>query len=185
MRINALSTTSARCPVAGVWVGESGGLGGVYTVERNIFSNFTQKGQCGGGEYSQAGAALCYRDMPMIATNTIGGLLNDTYLRGVCGNASADPPAKKACTDPAWFGFSAAELEQSLLTSVNANIYAAPLDPKSAALPKLRPDVDTRSVGDVSDPGFVRTPFSQYGFLSVFADLQRVRFDLFVCSALS
>jgi hypothetical protein len=146
---------------AGVWVGESGGLGGVYTVERNIFSNFTQKGQCGGGEYSQAGAALCYRDMPMIATNTIGGLLNDTYLRGICGNASAPPSAKKSCTDPAWFGFSAAELEQSLLTSVNANIYSAPLDPKTAALQKLRPDIDTRSVGGVSDPGFVRTPFSQ------------------------
>ena len=97
----------------------------------------------------------------MIATNTIGGLLNDTYLRGICGNASAPPSAKKSCTDPAWFGFSAAELEQSLLTSVNANIYSAPLDPKTAALQKLRPDIDTRSVGGVSDPGFVRTPFSQ------------------------
>jgi hypothetical protein len=147
---------------AGVWLGESGGLGGVYTVERNIFSNFTEKGQCGGGEYSQAGAALCYRDMEMIATNTIGGLLNETYLKGVCGNASAPPSAKTACTDPAWFGFSPAELQQPLLTSVNSNLYTAPLDPKTAALPKLRPDIDTKSIGGVGDPGFVRTPFSQW-----------------------
>ena len=148
---------------AGVWVGESGGLGGVYRIERNIFSNFTQKGQCGGGEYSQAGASLCYRDMPMIANNTIGGLLNATYLHGVCINASAPPSDKAACVDPAWFGFSQEELAAPLLTSVNSTLYSAPLDDqKTAALPKLRPDVDSKSIGNVSDPGFARTAYSQW-----------------------
>ena len=32
---------------AGIWIGQSGGLGGGFVVERNIFSNFTQKGQVG------------------------------------------------------------------------------------------------------------------------------------------
>lgn len=76
---------------------------GLYTVERNIFSNWTRKGKCGGGEYSQQGASLCYRSMPMIATNTIGGLLNMTYIRGVCANTSAPPIAKKTCVDPKWW----------------------------------------------------------------------------------
>ena len=107
-----------------VWVGESGGLGGIFTVERNIFANFTQAGQCkatfvkafegninravsherhatawlspclssadlglrsdgmpglgGAGEYNQAGASLCYRSLQMIATSTMGELLNAT-----------------------------------------------------------------------------------------------------------
>jgi hypothetical protein len=147
---------------AGVWLGESGGLVGVYTVRRNIFSNWTRQGQCGGGEYSQQGGSLCYRSMAMIATNTIGGLLNQTYIRGACANASAPPAAKKACVDPAWFGFSSAELAAPLLTSVDANVYDAPLDPRSAALPKLRPDVDASSIGSVADPGFVRTARSRW-----------------------
>ena len=149
-------------PRFSVWVGESGGLGGVYTVERNIFANFTQAGQCGGGEYSQAGASLCYRSLQMVATSTMGELLNATVIRGQCANASAPPAAKKGCIDPAWYGFSDAELAAPLLTSVNANIYSAPLDPRNSSLNKLRPDIDTRSIGGVSDPGFVRTPYSQW-----------------------
>jgi hypothetical protein len=78
---------------AGVWIGESGGLGGVYTVERNIFSNFTEKGQCGRGEYSQAGASLCYRDMPMIATATIGSECSNHCL--CCAHCCATSPSAK------------------------------------------------------------------------------------------
>jgi hypothetical protein len=86
--------------------------------------------------------------MPMIATSTMGELVNSTYIRGQCANASAPPSAKKGCVDPAWLGFSAAELAQPLLISVNSNLYSAPLDdPKTAALPKLRPDVDAKSIG--------------------------------------
>lgn len=118
--------------------------------------------QCGRGEYSQAGASLCYRDVTAMASDTLGQLLNQTVVRGVCANTSAPPSAKKACVDPAWYGFSAAELAAPLLSSVNSNLYDAPLDPRNATLPKLRPDIDTKSVGGVADPGFVRTPNSQW-----------------------
>jgi hypothetical protein len=118
--------------------------------------------QCGGGEYSQAGASLCYRGVTAIASDTLGQLLNQTVVRGVCANASAPHSAKKACVDPAWYGFSSAELAAPLLSSVNSNLYEAPLDPRDATLPKLRPDVDTKSIGGVADPGFVRTKSSQW-----------------------
>jgi hypothetical protein len=113
---------------AGVWVGESGGLGGIYTVKRNIFFNFSQTPACGGGEYSQAESSLCYRDMPMIATSTIGELLNANCNGGVCGNVSAPAAAKKACVNPDWYGFSPTELDALLLDTVDANVYNAPLD---------------------------------------------------------
>ena len=83
-------------------------------------------------------------------------------VRGQCANTSAPPAAKKGCVDPAWYGFSEAELAAPLLTSVNANIYSAPLDPRNSSLNTIRPDVDTRSIGGVSDPGFVRTPHSRW-----------------------
>ena len=67
---------------AGVWVGESGGLGGVYTVERNIFFNFTQAAQCGGGEYSQAKSSLCYRAMyGVLSFLTANPLSNQQLVR--------------------------------------------------------------------------------------------------------
>ena len=45
---------------------------------------------------------------------------------------------------------------------MNANVYEGPLDPKTAALPKLRPDIDTHSIGGVVDPKFVRTAYSKW-----------------------
>ena len=64
---------------AGVWVGESGGLGGVYRIERNIFSNFTQKGQCGGGEYLLR--EMIYHDImePFALPLRLGLFLTDLF----------------------------------------------------------------------------------------------------------
>ena len=52
--------------------------------------------------YAQCGASLCYRSLAMIATSTIGKLLNASCTAGVCGNASAPASAKKACINPDW-----------------------------------------------------------------------------------
>jgi hypothetical protein len=137
---------------AAVWIGPSGDLTlGLISVLRNILSNFSADGHasCGRGEYSQSGSSICYRDLPMVATATVGSQLNATT-------------GAKAKVNPDWFGFSSSELEKPVLSMVDQNVYYAPLEPSNSSLQKLRPDIDRRSLGGVADPGFWRTSGSQW-----------------------
>jgi hypothetical protein len=146
----------------GVWVGQSGGLVGAVSVIRNVFFNFSAAAQCGGGEYSQANGSLCYRDLAVIASATVGQSVDDLCLGGVCGNASAPVSAKVGCIDPTWYGFDTEQLAEPVLVEVDSNLYEGDVGNASTQMGKLRPDVDRHSIGRATDAQFVRTAGSQW-----------------------